>query len=158
MLNALKRTNVTGLLLLVIMAMVCWVAVQPESQAQLQYGPNVISDLKRFDVCAKTAATHDLITGVDGKRFRIVSLFARSLSSTANNVYFGEEGVSATVFGTNSTDVEALDALGISGKAGWVAPPNDGGWYETETAGTDFEVTLSAAQAVAVVGTYVEIR
>lgn len=157
MTNRVKRTNVTGLLLLVIMAMVCWVAVQPKSQA-LQYGPNVISDLKRFDVCAKTAATHDLITGVDGKRFRIVSLFVRSLSTTANNVYFGEEGVSATVFGTNSTDVEALDALGISGKAGWVAPPNDGGWYETSTAGTDFEITLSADQAVSVVGTYVEIN
>jgi hypothetical protein len=158
MTDRIKRTNVNGLLLLVIMAMACWVAVQPESQAQLQYGPNVISDLKRFDVVVKTATTHDIITGVDGKRFRIISLFVRSNSSTANNIYFAEEGNTDTAFGTNSTDVETLDQLSISGKAGWVAPPNDGGWYETETAGTDFEITLSAAQAVSVVGTYVEIR
>jgi hypothetical protein len=122
------------------------------------YGANVISELKRFDMVFKTAATHALITGVAAKRFRIISLFARSLSSTVNNIYFSEEDNSDTVFGTNATDVEALDQVGVSGKSGWVAPPNDGGWYETKTAGTDFQITLSAAQAVAAVGTYVEIR
>lgn len=154
MLNALKRTNVTGLLLLVIMAMVCCVAVQPESQAQINpYGPNATSDLKCIDAVYKTATTADVIPAVTGKRFRIIGLFVRSTSSTANNVYFSEEDNADTMFGTNSTDIETLDQLGISGKAGWV---NNGVWRETEAAGKALQITLSAAEEVAVMCSYVE--
>lgn len=153
----MKRYRLMAALLTI--ALVAWLFVPPAEPTQAQgYGPSVTSDLKRFDMVVKTAATHDLIAGVSGKKFRIVSLFVRSNSSTANNIYFSEEGVASTVFGTNSTDVEALDALGIAGKSGWVAPTNDGGWYQTSTAGTDFEITLSGATAVSVVGTYVEVN
>jgi hypothetical protein len=142
---------------LLTIALVAWLFVPPAEPTQAQgYGPSVTSDLKRFDMVVKTAGTHDLIAGVSGKKFRIVSLFVRSNSSTANNIYFSEEGVASTVFGTNSTDTETLDAIGISGKAGWSV----GGvpLYETSTAGTDFEITLSGATAVSVVGTYVEVN
>ena len=156
MVDRIKRTNVTGLMLLIIMAMVCWVAGQPTQpiQAQQDYGPNVTSELLYFDHALNSAGTHDLITGVDGKKFRILSVFVRSNSTTANNIYFGEEGVSDDVYGTNSTNYETLDAVGISGKAGWQADQ----WHETTTAGTDFEITLSAAQKIGVMGTYVEIN
>jgi hypothetical protein len=155
----MKRTKaIAAFALLLILFLIGWLCVPPVSDVNAQgYGPNATSDLKRFDKVVKTATTHDLIEGVDGKRFRVVSLFVRSLSGTANNIYFAEEDNTDTVFGTNSTDVETLDQLGISGKAGWVAPPNEGGWYETEVAGKDFEVTLSQAQGVSIIGTYVEI-
>ena len=144
---------------LLVLCAVGWLCVPTPERVEAQsYGPNATTDLKRFDVVVKTTATHDVIAGVAGKKLRIVSLFVRSLSSTANNIYFGEEGVTGNVFGTNSTDAEALDAIGISGKAGWVAPTNEGGWYQTTTAGTDFEVTLSGDTAVSVVGTYVEVN
>jgi len=156
MVDRIKRTNVTGIMLLVIMAMVCWVAVQPtqQSQAQQNYGPNVTSELLYFDHALSTAGTHDLIPGVAGKKFRILSLFVRSNSNTANNIYFGEEGVSADAYGTNSTDYETLDADCIDGKAGWQADQ----WHETTTAGTDFEITLSESQKVGIMGRYVEIN
>lgn len=116
------------------------------------------SDVKRIDTVIKTAATHTLITGVANKRLRILSLFVRSLSSIANTIYFKEEDGSATCFGTNSVDVETLDQVGISGKSGWLPPPNPDGWFETTTVGKGFQAVLSVAQPVAIVGTYVEIR
>jgi len=156
MVERIKRTNVAGLLLLVVMALVCWAAVQPAQpiQAQQDYGPDVTSELLYFDHALSSAGTHDLIPGVAGKKFRILSLFVRSNSTTANNIYFGEEGVSDDVYGTNSTNYETLDADGEDGKAGWHADQ----WHETTTAGTDFEITLSESQKVGVMGRYVEIN
>jgi hypothetical protein len=122
------------------------------------YGPGVVSDLKFIDGVYKTAATHTLITGVANRRFRLISLFVRSSAPTANNVYFKEEGGTATFLGTNSTDVEAFDALGIAGKSGWVMPETKRGWKETPTNGKGFQMVLSAATAIAVIGTYVEIQ
>lgn len=120
------------------------------------YGPGVVSDLKFVDVNAKTAATHTLIAGLANHRIRIISMFARSLSSTANNVYFKEEDGTATFLGTNSTDVEAFDASGISGKAGWVVPP--GQWKETTTPGKGVQAVLSGATSMAFVGSYVYFK
>jgi hypothetical protein len=154
----MKRTKAIAVFAsLLILFIIGWLCVPPAEQAEAQinpYGPNVTSDIKGFDIVVKTAATHDVIAGVDGKRFRILSMFVRSNSSTANNIYFAEEGGSDTMYGTNSTDVETLDQLGINGKAGWETNV----WRETTTAGADFEITLSEAQPVAVVGTYVEIH
>ena len=138
--------------------LVAWLFIPPATDVNAQpIGSEVISDIKAIDEVFKTAATHDVVAGTAGQRIRILSLSVRSLSSTANNIYFSEEGVADTVLGTNSTDVETLDQLGISGKAGWMF---DGGArvYQTSTTGTDFEITLSGATAVAVVGTYVEVR
>lgn len=128
-----------------------------KSVAQPDWGPNVASELKRFDEVYKTASTHTIITGASGKKIRIISLFVRSLSSTAVNVYFKEQDGSSTMFGTNATDTEALDAISISGKAGWMANVNEGGWAETSTAGKGVQMVLDGAQPVSVVGTYVEI-
>jgi len=147
------------ILAILAVVLVAWLSIPliPRDVNAQPIGGEVISDIKAIDEVFKTAATHDVVAGTAGQRIRILSLFVRSLSSTANNIYFSEEGVADTVMGTNSTDVETLDQLGISGKAGWVF---DGGErvYQTSTTGTDFEITLSEAQAVAVVGTYVEVR
>lgn len=155
MTDRIKHTNVTGLLLLAMMAMVCWAAVQPQGQAQPQYGPNVTSELKCIDAVYKVAETADVIPAAAGKRFRILALFVRSNSSTANNVYFSEQDNADTMFGTNSTDVETLDQVAISGKIGWV---NNGMWRETEVAGKALQITLSQAQRVSVMCLYVEIE
>jgi preprotein translocase subunit YajC len=150
-----KQNNVIGLLLLVIMAMVCWVAVQPQSQAQPQYGPNVTSELKCVDAVYKTVGISNVIPATAGKRFRILALFVRSNSSTANNVYFVEQDNADTMFGTNSTDVETLDQVAISGKIGWV---NNSMWRDTEVAGKALQISLSQAERVSVMCLYVEIE
>ena len=142
------------LLLAVLLVAFAWLNLSPvATEAQSPYGPSVTSELKQIDVVVKTAATHTIVTGVTGKKIRIVNLFVRSLSTTANNIYFNEESDTDTFLGTNSTDVEPLDGVGISGKAGWVV--NTGVWRTTETAGRGVQVTLSAAQPVAIVGSYV---
>lgn len=121
-----------------------------------QYGAGVTSGLNFIDITPKTAATHTLIPALAGHRIRIISLFARSLSSTPNNVYFKEEDGTANFLGTNSTDVEAFDSLSISGKSGWVVPP--GAWKETVTAGKAVQVVLSGATAMSFVGSYVYFK
>lgn len=147
-----------AILLMMCVALVCvlWMNLSPATSEAQSSNPSEWSNVKRFDEVFKTAATHDIIAGVDNRRFRILWIFVRSKSSTANTIYFSEEGVSDTVLGTNSTDVETLDELGISGKAGW-SVDYPGGVYETTTEGTAFQITLSEAQDVSVVGAYVEV-
>ena len=145
-------------LALAFVCLVAWLCVpSPQPAASQGYGPGAGS-LKYFDEVFKTAATHDVVVGVANKRIRIIHMFVRSNSTTAVNVYFKEEDGSDTMFGTNSTDTEALDAAGISGKVGWVFGPNPGGLVETTTTGKGVQCVLDGAQEVAVCGTYVEVR
>jgi len=143
------------LLVLAIAACVAWLSFPPSDHANAQsYGPNVTSNLKRFNVVASSSGDNELVEAVSGKRFRIISLALIAQSSTSVDAYLinGDNELLGTAAAPQPIDMSAVDGL-----AGVVLPANEGGWLETDTANEALEINLSGAQAVLCVGTYVEV-
>lgn len=111
-------------------------------------------DVKRFRVkCGNGANT--LISAVVGKKFRLRSLAFLATSATAVTVYLSTT-TDTGVLG-DATDKLAFDLDGGGGPAGLVLPHNPDGWLQTSTANEALTATLSAAEEVWVIGTYIEV-
>jgi hypothetical protein len=57
----------------------------------------------------------------------------------------------------DSTDKLTFDLDGGGGPAGVVLPHNPDGWLQTSTANEALTATLSAAEEVWIIGTYIEV-
>ncbi len=111
-------------------------------------------DVKRFRVkCGNGANT--LISAVVGKKFRLRSLAFLATSATAVTVYLSTT-TDTGVLG-DSTDKLTFDLDGGGGPAGLVLPHNPDGWLQTSTANEALTATLSAADEVWIIGTYIEV-
>lgn len=111
-------------------------------------------DVKRFRVkCGNGANT--LIAAVVGKKFRLRSLAFLATSGTAVTVYLSTT-TDTGVLG-DSTDKLTFDLDGGGGPAGLVLPHNPDGWLQTSTANEALTATLSAAEEVWIIGTYIEV-
>mgnify|MGYP001021939693 CR=1 FL=1 len=111
-------------------------------------------DVKRFRVkCTNGANT--LIAAVVGKKFRLRSLAFLATSGTAVTVYLSTT-TDTGVLG-DSTDKLTFDLDGGGGPAGLVLPHNPDGWLQTSTANEALTATLSAAEEVWILGTYIEV-
>lgn len=110
--------------------------------------------VKRFRVkCGNGANT--LISAVVDKKFRLRSLAFLATSATSVTAYLSTT-TDAGVLG-DSTNPLKFDLDGGDGPAGAVLPYNPDGWLETSTANEALTCTLSAAQPVWLVGTYIEV-
>jgi hypothetical protein len=132
-----------------------WLCVPPAQDVDAQtYGPGVASSLTRFNVVASSSGNNVLIAAKANTRFRIVYLKATSQSTTAVNAYY-LNGDNALMY--TAASPQPYDMAGISGIIGEVIA-GDGGWLETDAVNEAFQINLSGAQKVAVVGAYVEVR
>ena len=110
--------------------------------------------VKRFRVkCGNGSNT--LISAVADKKFRLRSLLFLATSATSVTAYLSTT-TDTGVLG-DATNPLKLDLDGADGPAGVVLSYNPDGWLETSTANEALTCTLSAAQPVWVVGTYIEV-
>ena len=100
-----------------------------------------------------SSGDNQLVDTTAGKKCRVLSIaiFARG----AVDVYFKSEG-GTVVFG-DSTHKIKLDSTGAAGAAGFALAFNPVGWFQTDVAGEDLEINLSAAVGVSGGLTYVEL-
>ncbi|MFA5379331.1 MAG: hypothetical protein WC455_26480 [Dehalococcoidia bacterium] len=160
MIDRIKRTNVTGLLLLVIMAMACWAAVQPgiiaEDQSSYTLFGQTPREIKHFNVTTTTTGDNEVIAGVTDKTFLILACSVFSTDeSTAKVAFYMHSGAQAVA--GSATGKFPIDKTGISGYAGWVMGANTYGWLSTTTTGEALTINLDGDQTVNVIGTYIEL-
>lgn len=100
--------------------------------------------------------TDTMIAAVVGKKFRILALFLKATSATANNVYLSTT-TDTDVLGNSGNPIPlAVDADGDN-DSGFVLPWNPGGWTETSTANEALILNTSAAQDIVYAVTYIEV-
>lgn len=141
--------------LLVAAGFITWSSIPPPQNAAGQdwYGPQVKSDLKRFNVDCTTQGNNTIIAAKAGVKFRIISITVTSCSTTADTFYL-VNGDNSLWY--SSTIPMPIDASGVSGPAGISLSPHNGGLFETDTVNEAVVLVLSVGENCNVTGTYVE--
>lgn len=129
-----------------------------QQSSSILYDGTTACTVKRVSGVAAGGApgTDALIGAVSGKKFRILALFLKATSATANNVYLATT-TDTDVLGNSGNPIPlAVDADGDN-DSGFVLPWNPGGWTETSTANEALNLHTSAAQDIVYAITYIEV-
>lgn len=131
--------------------------ISQRSSSTLYDGTTACTIKRASGVAAGGApGTDALIGAVAGKKFRILALFLKATSATANNVYLATT-TDTDVLGNSANPIPlAVDADGDN-DSGFVLPFNEGGWTETSTANEALNLHTSAAQDIVWAITYIEV-
>ncbi|MGI6417421.1 MAG: hypothetical protein ACOX1P_17315 [Thermoguttaceae bacterium] len=114
------------------------------------------TEIKRFDAVVSAAGANTLIAAVAGKKFLLRSLSLRALGSPVA-VHFKTQDSNAPLLGTDAAHPQALDKTSTTAPAQIILPSNSDGWAATAAPNKALEIVLGAAEAVAVLGSYIEI-
>jgi hypothetical protein len=141
--------------LLAVAVFIAWSSVPPPQGATAQdwYGPQVTSDLKRFNVDCTTLGNNTVIAAKAGTKFRIISIEVTSCSTTSDSFYLAN-GDNPLWF--TSTIKRTLDGDAIDGPVGISRSPLTGGSFETDTVNEALVLVLTAGEDFNCNGTYVE--
>jgi len=129
-----------------------------QQSSSILYDGTTACTVKRVSGVAAGGApgTDALVAAVSGKKIRILALFLKATSATANNIYLGTT-TDTDVLGNSGNPIPlAVDADGDN-DSGFVLPWNPGGWTETSTANEALNLYSSAAQDIVYALTYIEV-
>lgn len=111
--------------------------------------------VKYASVSSASSGNNTLVSGVGGKKIRVLALVLYGVGSAVNVYIKDDAGTPKNLLG-DSSGLLTLDKTGVTGPAAIVLNYNQSGWFET-TASAALILNLSAAQRVAGCVTYVEV-
>lgn len=114
----------------------------------------VTGEVERFNVTATAAGANEILNGVAGQRFQILTITITSCSSTSDSFYLYS---GATELWYSAAVPKAIDQGGVSGYQGISLFPFPGGHFLTEM-GQDFSINLTSGENVNVMGTYLVVK
>ena len=148
------KSNATGLLLLAVMVLLCWVTVPPADQSNADSPVLLTGELLRFNKAVTTAGDNQIIAGQAGHEFLIVTFTVTSCSDTSDSYYLKS---GSTELWYTAAMPKTMDQAGIAGYAGIELVPHVGGHFLTET-GEDFTINLTDGEDANVMGTYYIVK
>lgn len=114
----------------------------------------VTGEIQRFNVTATNAGANEILAGVAGQQFQILTITITSCSSTSDTFYLYSGD---TELWYSAAVPKSIDQGGVSGYQGISLFPFPGGHFLTE-AGEDFSINLTAGENVNVMGTYMVVK